>query len=331
MSYDLSRAHLNNPFRQPEFIPASEWVEDGYPVSGSRWLGFGRGPAQVDTEVVHYQGARYPEWKLSPADADVVRRLREGNRASWNDPNRRYALYYSFDVPVDGRLWGIRAFDFRNAANADDNKADGNENDWSFSLHTILQKLFADKSDTTVDPTWDQLETLRWVRWEAREYGVEETGNTLFEVHLLPHRFIEPTGCPGDKMFAAINAGVLNIPARTTEPQEPIVPTGDAPFILVDYGFPGVDFWWTRCVIAGDGFNWVQGQANEWTEPDGTHHKLEDLASGHIQVANDQHFLDLLATYKARTAPPWTLVPTATWTGNPTLHNAWLASSARVG
>jgi hypothetical protein len=219
VTYDLSRAHPNNPFRQPEFIPASEWVEAGYPVNGARWLGFGPKKSKVDTQIAHYQGAKYPLWKLSPADVDVVRRLREGNRASWI--GRGYALYYSFDVPVDGRLWGIRAFDFRNAANADNDKSDGNENDWSYSLHTILQKLFADNSDTTVDPTWDQLETHRWLRWEAREYAIEE-GNALgFEVDMLGHRDLEPTGCPGNKMYAAIQAGVLAIPPRVTNPVPP--------------------------------------------------------------------------------------------------------------
>jgi hypothetical protein len=328
---DLSRAHANNPFRQPRYVPASEiYTDPRYPMTGSRWLGFGPGPSKVDTEVVHYPGSRLGALQLSTKVEDVIARLRASNASSWE--KRGYALYYSFDLPTDGSLYGIREFNFRNAANADDDKSDGNENDWSFAVHTMLQKLFADNSDTTVEPTWDQLETLRWLRWEAREYGIEETGNELFEIHLLPHRYIKPTGCPGDKMTIAINNGVLNIPARSaTPPQEPPVTTGKTDLIIVDYGFPGVDFWWTRCVIAGDGFNWVQGQANEWTEPDGTHHKLEELASAHVQVANDQHFLDLLATYKARTAPPWTIVPTSTWAGNPTLRDAWMASIARAG
>ncbi len=228
MTYDLSRAHPNNPFRQPEFVPAREWVEDGYPVTGNRWLGFGPTTARVGTQVAHYQGSRYPAWKLSPAEVDVVRRLREFNRASWT--TRGYAAYYSFDVPVDGRLWGLRAFDFRNAANADGNQADGNENDWTYSLHTIVQKLFADSSDTTVEPTWDQLETHRWLRWEAREYAIEE-GNVLdFEVDLLGHRDLEPTGCPGDKFYAAIQSGKLSIPARTTTP----VPEDDVEYRYKD-------------------------------------------------------------------------------------------------
>lgn len=222
MTYDLSRAHLNNPFRQPVFHPVTEWVEPDVPVNGSAWLGFGRGPAHVDTEVVHYPGSRLSERQLSPADADVAARLRASNRSSW--ANRGYALYYNFDLPINGDLWEIRGFRWRNAANADDDPSDGNENNWSFSVHTILQKLYADDSDLTVEPTWDQLETLRWLRWEAREYAVEATGDPHFELNLLPHRDIKPTGCPGDKMTTAIRAGVLNIPARDTTQVPPSTP-----------------------------------------------------------------------------------------------------------
>lgn len=225
MTIDLSRAHSNNPFRQPEFIAADEWLRQGsLGISGSRWLGFGPAPHHVDTQVAHYQGAKYANWQMSPADADVVRRLNAMNDGSWS--SRGYALYYGFDVPVDGRLWGIRAFDWRNAANADDDKSDGNENDWTYAVHTVVQKLYPDNSDTTVEPTWDQLETHRWLRWEAREYAVEATGDTTFQIDMLGHRQIKPTGCPGDKFFAAIMRGDLNIPDRTADtPQIPDPPS----------------------------------------------------------------------------------------------------------
>lgn len=226
MPYDLSRAHPNNPFRQPTYVPPEEiYTDPAYPMHGSRWLGFGPGPTKVDTQVVHYPGSRLSALQLSTKADDVKARLRASNQSSWK--SRGYALYYGFDLPTDGSLYGIRAFNWRNAANADDDPSDGNENDWSFAVHTILQKLNDDpKSNVTVEPTWDQLETLRWLRWEAREYAIEATGNVNFELKLLPHQAIKPTGCPGDKMVAAINRGALDIPPRTSTKPDPI-PGGD--------------------------------------------------------------------------------------------------------
>lgn len=224
----LSVAHPNNPFRQPRYVPASEiYTDPAYPMSGSKWLGFGPSTGHVDTQVVHYPGSRLSALQLSTKTEDVKARLKASNKSSWQ--SRGYALYYNFDLPTDGTLYGIREFNWRNAANADDDKTDGNENDWTFAVHTILQKLYDDNSDTTVEPTWDQLETLRWLRWEAREYGVEASGDPNFQVNLIGHRDIKPTGCPGDKMYAAIQRGDLDIPPRTATPTPPTppLPIGD--------------------------------------------------------------------------------------------------------
>lgn len=221
---DLSRAHANNPFRQPRFYPSSSWVQPQYPINGSKWLGFGPKQAKVDTQTVHYGGSYLNAQQLSPAEADVIATLQAMNRSSWT--SRGYALYYSWYVPTDGALWAIRGFDWRNAANADKDKTDGNENDWTFSVHTVLQKVDRDPdSNVTVEPTWDQLETNRWLRWEAREYAIEAGNPTTFQIDLIGHMDLEPTGCPGDKMINAIRNGVLNIPSRTVP-----LPIGDDMF-----------------------------------------------------------------------------------------------------
>jgi hypothetical protein len=224
MTIDLTRAHPNNPYRQPLFVPRTEiFTEPGYPITGSRWLGFGAGPSKVNHQIVHYAGSLYSGYRLSAAQADVIRRLRESNRSSWN--SRGYALYYNFDLPTDGSLYGIREWSIRNAANADDNKLDGNENDWSYAVHCVFNKVNSDQySNVTVEPTWDQLETLRWLRWEAREYAIAETGDSGFQVGCMPHCDIKPTGCCGDKGIAAIRAGLLDIPARDGGPAPDPVP-----------------------------------------------------------------------------------------------------------
>lgn len=221
MAYDLGRSHPNNPFRRPVFYRARDTFTDpAYPMHGSSWLGFGPKQGHVDTFVVHYPGAFLSAQQLSSKAEDVRARLRAGNQSSWK--NKGYALYYSFDVPTDGTLWEIRGFNWRNAANADQDTSDGNENAWTFSAHTVLQKVNTDpKSNVTVDPTPEQLETLRWLRWEAREYAIEETKNAAFEIGLIGHGELEPTGCPGDKMQAAIVAGALGIPKREVSQPEP--------------------------------------------------------------------------------------------------------------
>lgn len=109
------------------------------------------------------------------------------------------------------------------------------------------------------------------------------------------------------------------------EPDQPAIDMEDD-MIIVDYGQPGTDWWWTRCVIAGGTLCWVQGQAQQWTDPlTGVTHKLDELAGGrHIQVANDDHMVDLLATWKATSECP------STFALNARLTAAWQASLART-
>lgn len=104
-------------------------------------------------------------------------------------------------------------------------------------------------------------------------------------------------------------------PAPTPTPPDPQpTPMGDDDMIRADYGVPGTDDWWARMLIGGVGITWVQGHANDG---------LDTLVPGHLWVQNDQHMLDLLATYKAIGPAP------STWAGNQRLRDAWAASAAK--
>lgn len=96
-------------------------------------------------------------------------------------------------------------------------------------------------------------------------------------------------------------------PVPTPDPE-------DGDMIRVDYGYPGTDPWWTRMLIGGVGITWIQGHAND---------DLDQLVPAHLQIANDRHMLDVLASFRAIGPPP------STWTGNPALEDAWRVSSLK--
>lgn len=91
-------------------------------------------------------------------------------------------------------------------------------------------------------------------------------------------------------------------------------PTGDMDMIRLDYGIPGDDTWWTRMLVGGCEITWVQGHANDG---------LDSLIPAHIQVKDDQHMVDLLATFRAVGPVP------STYMENQRLKNAWEESSRK--
>lgn len=109
-------------------------------------------------------------------------------------------------------------------------------------------------------------------------------------------------------------ADIQNECDRRHAPMPVPTPTGDIDMIRLDYGVPGVDDWWARMLIAGNTLVWVQGHANDG---------LDDQVPAHTQVKNDQHMLDLMATYKCIGPYP------STWGKNPALQQAWVASSQK--
>jgi hypothetical protein len=84
--------------------------------------------------------------------------------------------------------------------------------------------------------------------------------------------------------------------------------------IRLDYGYPGIDDWWTRMLIGGCEVTWVQAHAND---------QLDEVIPAHIQVQNDQHMIDLLATFRAVGEVP------ATFRNNGPISDAWVASTKK--
>jgi len=105
-------------------------------------------------------------------------------------------------------------------------------------------------------------------------------------------------------------------PAIPPQPIPVPIPAGDIDMIRVDYGIPGTDDWWARMLIGGVGLTWVQGHANDG---------LDALVPAHIQVRDDQHMTDLMATFKCVGPYP------STWGGNTWLQQLWIESTEKKG
>ncbi len=86
--------------------------------------------------------------------------------------------------------------------------------------------------------------------------------------------------------------------------------------IILDYGYPGIDSWWTRMIWTGTHISWVQGLADHSLREAGIVRKS--------QITSDAHMMHILSTSKAVTACP------ATFVGNQGLMNAWNESRTRV-
>ncbi len=303
-----------------DYYPYEYWVEEGFPISGPAASPFGPGPDKIDTDVVHYAAAYY---KNGSDNVDMVQKLRAENRDYWLNRNPGYALGYNHQMDRKGNIWECRGWRIRNAANS---TTAPNFNVRSMSMHIVVSKLNSIPTDSQAEQAnAAQIASMKWYRKEQKR-------RAGFELALLGHRDTKPTGCPGSGIYFQIwNTNDFAIPVVIEPKPEPpiiVVPpsTGKRKKMdfIVDYGVPIVNGWWTRCGIAGGNIFWIQGKANEWTDPiTGATGKLDNFGIDHIQVENDQHFHDLLATYHATSDCPVTFV------GNQGLLDAWNNSRNR--
>lgn len=295
-------------------IYRAEWQDPKEPIAGPPLI-----PSKVTRIVNHYTAAENlidgdigEDWTKLPAY------LRQMQHAYLTDPKRGYSLGYNWGFDQRGGIWQIRGWDIHNAANKGRNAPKINMNDTSISFLLLVDGDDEASSAmvTSVQHMFKEAETL--------------TGNVLI---IDGHRDVDATHCPGDGVYGQILIGAF-YPLDTPTPTPPVIPpTGKKEvMIIVDYGIPTIDKWWTRMYIAGGNIGWVQGLASEWDEPDNPttpenearHARLIDLATGHMQVQSDQHMIDLLATFHAVTNVPSTFV------GNQRLITAWTDSQTRT-
>lgn len=305
-----------------KFFARESWEDPSLPVEGPSFPGFGSGNSLVNTEVFHYPGGY---WANGTANLDIAELCRQGQRNYMNKPEP-YSYGYNFKCAPNGDVYEIRGWDIRNAANGTPSP---NANNRTISMQIVANKLNSAPGDGQAEPANSaQLAAIKWFRSEnARRAG--------FALPYLGHRDTKPTACPGTGIYFQVTHREFEftsepIPEPIPEPTPQPDPT-PAPFypediemILLDYGTPGVDWWWTRCLWTGTHVAWVQGKAQESKNPlTGQIQKLDNLVKNKIQIENDQHFLDILSTAKAVTAVP------ATFALNPGLTAAWVASQVR--
>lgn len=122
------------------------------------------------------------------------------------ETNRKYSVGYGFAVDWLGGVWEIRGFDIKHAANLH----------WNEETCTVL--CLVDGADPL---TPEALASVNAIYAEAdRRAGI----------HLRPvgHRDIGATACPGEGIYAQIQAGAVR-PLAVVEPEPPAPPPEPEP------------------------------------------------------------------------------------------------------
>lgn len=242
-----------------------------------------------------------------------------------------YMIHVSDNAPVgnllldrDGVVWPIAG----GAANTQ-----GKGGPWYFSrgvcpIDEGNSRLFGlEVANNGVGEVWpvDQIDAYFIVSNVLNAHFGNRPDDVVTHYMYAPDRKIDPakaTSVQGPWVPRANNSSgtwdlfnIQNECIRRWAPPNPVpTPTGDTDMIRLDYGYPGIDDWWTRMVLAGCEITWVQGHAND---------QLDETIPGHIQVRNDEHMIDLLKTFRAIGSVP------STFLNNQPLVEAWVASGAK--
>ena len=154
------------------------WEQSGFTVAGHT-TSPPVAPAMIDSVVVHYPGH-------DGVGDDTARDLANSQR--YYATNRGYSLGYNAVVDRAGVLWQVRGIDYRNAANK-------GANNTSVSVQMRVN----------LDEPGSAAAVARVRRFVA---DVERwCGHPLT---VLGHRDVGATACPGDSIYAQIEAGMFN-------------------------------------------------------------------------------------------------------------------------
>lgn len=178
------------------FHPRERWEDPNLPVDG---------PAptleQVDTFPLHYTAA---DNLIDGDPGEHAEDLPAFLRAIQRDYeiNRGYSIGYGFAVDWLGGVWELRGYDFKNAANRG----------WNHRTLPVL--CLVDGADPLTDLA---LHSVRALYAEAQR----RTGR---ELHLVGHRDIGATACPGGGIYGQIQLGLIYpLPKEEEEDMEPYV------------------------------------------------------------------------------------------------------------
>jgi LysM repeat protein len=207
-------------------IPASTWGRElrGTPprlnLSG------------VTEMTVHYTGTA----RVTATADQIAARIKATERHHFNRTDAFYsAVGYNFAIDKWGRIWELRGFDYRNAANGTAS------NSTSFSVCVLVGV-----EDNT--PTPEIVAALQALYAE----GVRRTGRRLA---VKGHQEHKATACPGGALQALVRSGRIQNPppAPTPAPARPAAPITSTYTVA-----RGDSYWGIAARLLGNGGRWKE-------------------------------------------------------------------------
>lgn len=225
--------------------PVSDWEDDRFPMTATFF------PVLTDINyiVIHYPGvppgANHFNSMSNPAEA-----IRNGHQAYLTDPNRGYAYGYNWVIDMEGEVWTVRGWKFRNAANGTSAVPQGLiASTPNMNRHTLSIQVMVPNDSWEI--TQKQIEAVR--------YMVDQIRNVLRrKVPIIPHGRVKPTSCPGVKLNALILAGSLEPIALPPPPPTPTEEENEMIILDLNAATPQ----WTRFAYDAGMLVHVNGQAN---------------------------------------------------------------------
>lgn len=162
----------------PADVPAIEWVEDNYPISGPQFT-----PSRIRWVTLHYpwvSAVPNVRWRgawLRAMQRDYVNR-------------RNFSVGYNYAIFPDGEIWELRGTRYRCAANGTETR------DTNIESVAILLVVADD------DPATDaQIASVRAIVAAGRI--------TRPELAVNAHQDVRSTGCPGEGIYTQLTDGLF--------------------------------------------------------------------------------------------------------------------------
>lgn len=205
-----------------EILPASSW---GRNIRGN--------PSKIKARnivelTVHYTGA--PSVTIGKSQvAAYIKRIEAGHQAKNSS-----TIGYNIVIDKWGRVWEARGLGLRNAANGT------KSNDTSVSV-----LLLCGVKDN--EPTTEMLASLQALyRYLCGIYRRD--------LVIRPHQYHKPTACPGPRVLAIIESGIIKGDVSPVEPPkpQPVTPTPERTVTVVR----GDGWWKLAAKHMGSGLKW---------------------------------------------------------------------------
>jgi LysM repeat protein len=187
-------------------------------------------PTRINEMTVHYTGAK----RVDRNQDSIAAYLKATERHHMSRDPKMSGVGYNFAIDKWGRIWELRGWDFKNAANGT------TSNNTSFSVNCLV-------GVEDNEPTPEMVSALQWLYRE----GVRRFRKPLA---VKGHQEHKATACPGGELMKLIRSGRIQAPAPTPAPT-PAPPTTPARTYVVQ---KGDSYWKISSQFLGAGSRWKE-------------------------------------------------------------------------